>query len=929
MFQKKFKQFLAATLSAAMVIGQVQYANAADVELNDTEFSEEVDLAPVEDAPELTDEEIAEYIDSEEEFFDGDVALEDAEDTFEEFGDEDFTDEVELLDDASEEEADFEEEATENLSTEMPEGVVGMPEDYELTDSELSIKEDSIANKDTYLDAFASLAEGTDYARDEVVFLAESQEHAEEVAAAYAGVLKSYENGVAVIDLTDSEVTVEAAYACAFIEGLNLPVVTPNYFFGNGETAQEDESHLGAFNTANTENAVTENAETESSEEASAETWEDADDEDDGEIYTTATTVGVVELADSEAADSEAEAETEVESVNEPYLDSASNEYQWQHAMVNSYDAFVALGKDGLSKTSNVVVAVIDDGIADVSELNLVNAADYDGNHGTQVAGVIGATLNENAGAGIAPGVQLLNLKSELTSASVMTQLRAAVAADADVINLSFAGAGVDAQLASVVAEVYDAGVTMVASVGNGSVSYPAAFENVIAVTAVNEAGEVAAFVADASAADVAAPGANIYTTDVDGSYVRVSGSDIAAPVVTGAVALYMSQYGHIAPETMRAVLVNSADVKDSISVVNVRSLLETTTGNVRAFNTTNVNAVTTKTKKITFTSNRGTVVKNKFTVGTVNSGAIYTSATFTATADNSAPITWTWPASAEKKAVITTSGRNVTVSVRAGAKPGTIKLKAAGNKKKVTLSVKIINPVAGTLDFQYPANQYKTALANGGYYKVKAKAQGAGGLKPTKKTIKWTAIVKVGGYTLSTKEAKKVATVSGGKVSCKKGSIKWLEKNYGTSTAVIYPIAYSTDGTNWVWQFQTLNNGNPWALSVVRRPRTPFGFRNGATYDISKNSSPAAYYKFTYTVRRGWFTVSESVTYIECHTPVYVESSNTNILKVSCVQGKDDAGRTAYYVQFAPQGRSGTARVTVKTLDGTHLSTSAFFKCY
>ena len=45
MFQKKFKQFMAATISAAMLVGQVQYANAADIdESTNIDLTEDYDL---------------------------------------------------------------------------------------------------------------------------------------------------------------------------------------------------------------------------------------------------------------------------------------------------------------------------------------------------------------------------------------------------------------------------------------------------------------------------------------------------------------------------------------------------------------------------------------------------------------------------------------------------------------------------------------------------------------------------------------------------------------------------------------------------------------------------------------------------------------------------------------------------------------------
>lgn len=944
MFQKKFKQFLAATLSAAMVIGQVQYVQAAENEGDVVDLTEDFEIAPAEDAPELELEDIEKYIDSDEELqlieaepiVDSEEPSEEVDEVF----DEESADDIELFDEEAStdesfaDEADLEEVADEAVDVVLPEGVVGMAEDYELTESELAVKEDAIANEDTYFNDFASLVEGKDYAKDEVVFLADSKEHAEEVAAAYAGVVKSFDNGVAVIDLSESQVSVEAAYSCAFIEGVNLPVVTPNYFFSNEEVKAVDEEYLGSQKVEAAEEAVEETAEETAeetpdvySEEAAVEPGDEFDtavleSKENGTATATTEAVYVEEEAAAEVGETaEAEAVEETEKLfNEPYLDATVDEYQWQHNMIDSYSAWMDLGKDGLSKTSEVIVAVIDDGIADVEELNLANEAGYNGSHGTQVAGVIGAQLNENGGAGVAPGVQLLNLKSDFTAASVMVQLRTAVAEGADVINMSFEGAYIDPQFASVVDEVYAAGVTMVAAAGNG-VSYPAACENVIAVVSVNEAGKVSSFVADASVADIAAPGSNIWTTDVDGSYVMVSGSAYAASVVSGAAALYMTKYGQADPSAMKAILLNTADVKDEISVVNVRSLLGATS--VLNADGVNATAVGNKTKKITFAYN-GTVIK-KYTMGTVASGAIKTKLTFTASTDNGASVIWTCPKGGMNKVDIRQSGNSVTVTTR--GKTGTVRLKCQAPGKTSYLSVKVINPVSGNLSYEYPTDQFLNALANGGSFKIKkAKAEGAAGLKPTKKTIKWLAIVRANGTVLSEKDAKKVATAVGGKVTAKRNAFTWL-KNHGYTSAVIYPVAYSTDGTGYVWTFTNFNSGNSWAMNLTWRPKTPFGFGpGGGSYSVSRNAGTIVPYSFTHEVRRGFLTISRTVTYIDCYTPFYAYSDNPNVLKATSVAATTDSKGTVYRLKLETTGRTGTVHITVRTMDGTKLKSTGTF---
>ena len=966
MFQKKYKQFLAATLSVAMLFGQAQYVRAAEDMENVIELSEEesFELAPEVTEPELSVEDIQEYIEDTEgedfEFIGTTIDEEASEGSLDEEFYGDATEETELLDETSDEEveeADLEEVVADTLDAELPQGVVGMAEDYELTGSELSIKADAIAKKDTYFNDFASLTEGEDYAKDEVVFLAETKEHAEEVAAAYAGTVKSFENGVAVIDLSESEVSVEEAYSCAFVENSNLPVVTPNYFFAADDLTQVDDEYLGSQKVNPSEETTEENTSEEVSEEASkanvesdaAEAKEDA--AEDGE-ETSLISTGVVVADEDENADGFLpEAVTEEDNfVNEPYLDATVNEYQWHHNMIDSYSAFMELGRDGISKTSEVVVAVIDDGVADIAELNVTGDVDVEGNHGTLVAGVIGAALDENAGAGVAPGVQLLSLKTDYTAASVMTQLREAASMNVNVINMSFGGSNIDPQLQSVVDEVNASGVILVASVGEG-VSYPAACENVIAVVSVNEAGKVSSFVTDASYADIAAPGSNIWTTDVDGSYVMVSGSALASSVVAGAAALYIAQNGSVAPEVFKAALVDSAVAKDEISVINVRNLLNSATFDFGGADT-NVKAGN-KAKKIKIhhlTSGRADADPiKKYTIGIVGSGSINTKESFTAYADNGAPITWSASKSALKKISYKQSGNSVTVWVNdSNVKPGTVKLTAAAPGKKVTLSIKIINPVSKNLKFECPfpfpatsdrnssgdwvKTQYYNRLANGGSFKIKPNVIGANDKKkPTNKKLKWGVVVAVSDgknvTTLDKKYNKNVASASGGKVSAKSGAWKWLEKK-GYVAAAIYPYAQTTDGTNIAWYFENLNDGShPWCLQLTWKPKGPFGFRSGATYDILKSAGTQPYNQFTYTVRRGWVVISKTTSYIECYSPFYVESNHPEILTVECRAVDTDPKKgTVYCIMFTPK-KYGTARITIKTKDGTNYTSTAYFK--
>ena len=110
---------------------------------------------------------------------------------------------------------------------------------------------------------------------------------------------------------------------------------------------------------------------------------------------------------------------------------------------------------------------------------------------------------------------------------------------DIDAINLSFGGP--DNRLLKRVAEKSAQKVPLVASAGNTGRTepiYPAAYEQVIAVSAIDSRGRAARDATKGDFIDLAAPGVDLWLADADGGSRYISGSSMAAPWVTVAAAL-------------------------------------------------------------------------------------------------------------------------------------------------------------------------------------------------------------------------------------------------------------------------------------------------------------------------------------------------------------------------------------------------------
>ncbi|MFO7612671.1 MAG: S8 family peptidase [Clostridia bacterium] len=175
--------------------------------------------------------------------------------------------------------------------------------------------------------------------------------------------------------------------------------------------------------------------------------------------------------------------------------------------------------------------------------------ADDDNGHGTHVAGIIAAVNNDFGVVGVGPtldlyAVKVLDRRGSGTISTIIAGIEWAIANDIDVINMSLGGAG-SISLQEAVIKAYNAGIVLVASAGNsygGSVGYPAAYVQVIAVSSIDSNDRISSFSSIGPEVDVAAPGGYIYSTYKGGVYAYMSGTSMAAPHVTGAVAVLLTR---------------------------------------------------------------------------------------------------------------------------------------------------------------------------------------------------------------------------------------------------------------------------------------------------------------------------------------------------------------------------------------------------
>jgi subtilisin family serine protease len=195
-------------------------------------------------------------------------------------------------------------------------------------------------------------------------------------------------------------------------------------------------------------------------------------------------------------------------------------------------------------------------------------------NHGTHVAGVIGARGNNGAGiTGVAWEVSLMPVKFldangiGLTSDAV-DAVNYATLNGANVTCASWAGYGFSSALHDAFGAAATAGVIAIASAGNEAVnsdtvpSYPAGFDlaNIVSVGASDGADQLAGFSNyGATSVDFVAPGVGIYSTIADGNYGTFSGTSTAAPLAAGAVALLKASEPTLTTGEITARLLSTA----------------------------------------------------------------------------------------------------------------------------------------------------------------------------------------------------------------------------------------------------------------------------------------------------------------------------------------------------------------------------------
>jgi subtilisin family serine protease len=254
---------------------------------------------------------------------------------------------------------------------------------------------------------------------------------------------------------------------------------------------------------------------------------------------------------------------------------------QWALRDIRAYEAW------DITTGGDITIAVLDTGVSrshpDLSDKLLPGWDMYnndddpsdDVGHGTYTAGVAAASTDNGTGiAGICWGCKILPVKvlgsrGQGDDATIAAGIRWAVDQGARIISMSLGGPDDTQVMRDAVAYARDHNALIIAASGNGQAegnlpNYPAAYPNVLAVSATNSTDGVTGFSTTGSFVDIAAPGVGLWSTlwlrGEGDTYGVANGTSAACPHVAGAAALALSLRPDLTADQLAEVLQAGAD---------------------------------------------------------------------------------------------------------------------------------------------------------------------------------------------------------------------------------------------------------------------------------------------------------------------------------------------------------------------------------
>lgn len=232
------------------------------------------------------------------------------------------------------------------------------------------------------------------------------------------------------------------------------------------------------------------------------------------------------------------------------------------------------------SRGKAIKVAVLDTGIAaahpdlapnfrgGISFVPGETSSDDFNGHGTHCAGTIAAAVNGSGVVGVAPTAYLYAVKVlDGTGSGAWSNLVAGIdwciKRGIRILSMSLGSPSPPPNALKTICDVaWNRGRLLVAAAGNdgGNVGFPARYDTVIAVTALDNSNVLASFSSRGPDAELSAPGVSVLSTLPGGGFGRLDGTSMACPHVSGAAALAWGSHRWADNVAIRRLLAKTAD---------------------------------------------------------------------------------------------------------------------------------------------------------------------------------------------------------------------------------------------------------------------------------------------------------------------------------------------------------------------------------
>ncbi len=259
-----------------------------------------------------------------------------------------------------------------------------------------------------------------------------------------------------------------------------------------------------------------------------------------------------------------------------------SADEQWNIDMVASnHGEYESVSGNGIK------VAILDSGVSASDDLPVKERINFiDGEedidplyedlsgHGTGVAGVIIGKDNGWGVTGINPNANLYSLRvldgtNKAPLSRIVSAIYWCIDNNINIMNMSFGTTTRSAILENAIKDADEAGILMIAAVGNHGiedpnvVEYPAAFDEVMAVGAVNPQGQISNLSSIGSVTEILAPGESVPVMDFLDEISPADGTSMAAPHITGIASLLWAKDETKPADFVRDLIKASARIVD------------------------------------------------------------------------------------------------------------------------------------------------------------------------------------------------------------------------------------------------------------------------------------------------------------------------------------------------------------------------------